>query len=165
MKHLIKLFFVLLASITLCGTYVSCVSTNIQTQIVDIDENPDSEFYVDARWLKSPMEVQFVKRVSKGSNKTYQLLKEEIVSTYMVYPKSILRIRFNAQSKAEELFHNPDPDIENPTKWMAYGLKSMKWGTAAGYSYLLGKSRHIKLNSEGRNRSGESLIEDKKFKL
>lgn len=53
------------------------------TQIIDIDENPDAEFVINAIWLKEPIEAKFVLEKSTGRNETYKIEKTETLQLFI----------------------------------------------------------------------------------
>lgn len=100
MRKILPIIFTLF----LCFNFINCASTNLPTQIINIDEKPDSEFVIDATRLKGTIEAKFVLEKATGSGVTYKAEKTEVLQIFTINPKDIIKIRFNAKELAHKLF-------------------------------------------------------------
>jgi hypothetical protein len=97
-----KVFITAVFALFLCFNLVSCVSTpqRIPQRIIDINGNPDSEFMIDATWLKEPIMVKLT--LDKWTNK--KLEKSSTIQIINIYPKDKIRIRLNSKDLADKIF-------------------------------------------------------------
>jgi len=142
MRKILTIIFTLF----LCFNFINCASTSLPTQIINIDENPDSEFVVNAIYLKEPIQAKFVLEKGKSTaDKKYYAEKAEILQFITINPKDRIKIRFNAKSYADKLFKG-----ESDFDVAALRFSTGNWGHISSFSYLIGKSKVITLTRNGK---------------
>jgi len=139
-----KVFITAVFALFLCFNLVSCVSTpqRIPQRIIDINGNPDSEFMIDATWLKEPIMVKLT--LDKWTNK--KLEKSSTIQIINIYPKDKIRIRLNSKDLADKIFMGK-LDVSGSSLYFSTG-----WMLGCfNPGYLKGTSRVIILTSDGKS--------------